>query len=98
MKNQKIVKISEASRLIGVSRYYVVKLIEEINPKKSDKEVEKVFDEIGEILGKKIEVVEQKPKNKKNKRYSCFFRVLTTLHNYIIIIMKLNKLKNQPNL
>lgn len=29
MKNQKIVKISEASRLIGVSRYYVVKLIEE---------------------------------------------------------------------
>ena len=29
MKNQKIVKISEASRLIGVSRYYVVILIEE---------------------------------------------------------------------
>lgn len=29
MKNQKILKISEASRLIGVSRYYIVKLIEE---------------------------------------------------------------------
>ena len=29
MNNQRLLKISEASRLIGVSRYYVVKLIEE---------------------------------------------------------------------
>lgn len=46
----------------------VVKLLEEINPKKNEKKVEKVFDEIGEILGKKTEVVEEKPKNKKNKK------------------------------
>lgn len=29
MKNQKIVKISEASRLIGLSRYYVCKFLKE---------------------------------------------------------------------
>lgn len=59
-----------AKYLLGdnVLKKVVVKVIE-VEPKKekAKEELEKVFDGIGEVLNKKIEVVEEKPKKKKKK-------------------------------
>jgi hypothetical protein len=59
-----------AKYLLGdnVLKKTVVKVIEVEKKEQAKKEVEKVFDDIGEVLDKKIEVVEVKPKKNKSKK------------------------------
>lgn len=61
---------NEAKYLSGENdnNIVAVEIIEEPKKEQAKKELEKVFDDISEVLDKKVEVVEEKPKKKKSKK------------------------------